>query len=49
MSDRLLFLERFLMENTDEDTTVSTRDILDAYLEARNTTHQAKKIFRHET
>jgi len=31
MSDRLLFLERFLMENTDEDTTVSTRDILDAY------------------
>ena len=31
MSDRLLFLERFLMENTDEDTAVSTQDILDAY------------------
>ena len=33
--DRLLFLERFLMENTDEDITVSTKDILDAY-EAHN-------------
>ncbi len=31
MSDRLLFLERFLMENTDEDTAVTTGDILDAY------------------
>lgn len=31
MSDRLLFLERYLMENTDEDTTVTTMDILEAY------------------
>ena len=30
---RLLFLERYLMENTDEDTGVSTKDILDAYRE----------------
>ena len=33
MSDRLLFLERYLMENTDEDTTVTTMDILEAYEE----------------
>ena len=31
MSDRLLFLERYLMENTDEESTVSTKEILDAY------------------
>ena len=31
MSDRLLFLERFLAENTDEETFVSTGDIVAAY------------------
>ena len=31
MRDRLLFLERFLMENTDEETSVSTQEILEEY------------------
>ena len=31
MSDRLLFLERFLAENTDEETFVSTGEIVAAY------------------
>ena len=31
MSDRLLFLERFLAENTDEETFVSTGEIVASY------------------